>query len=199
MIGQESAACRGVARRSKTGGHSSPPKADEGPNPEQGKGPVCSPSVKNPKGGADGRRVVGKPNPDVDLFEQVLMPIFDPGFSEASFGFRPGRSAHDAVYRVRDFIKGSKIRWSDKAFAEFKRRVRKLGRLHGVPILQTGRIPARMDGLLRNIGILSSDSGNRPLASQVLCEAMALVSHKSSRVGEARHKPSDSNIFRLES
>ena len=36
---------------------------------------------------------------------QVLLPIFDPGFSEASFGFRPGRSAHDAVYQVRDFIR----------------------------------------------------------------------------------------------
>ena len=28
---------------------------------------------------------------------QVLQPIFDPTFSEHSFGFRPGRSAHDAV------------------------------------------------------------------------------------------------------
>lgn len=36
---------------------------------------------------------------------QVLLPIFDPGFSEASFGFRPGRSAYDAVYRVRDHIR----------------------------------------------------------------------------------------------
>ena len=36
---------------------------------------------------------------------QVLLPIFDPHFSEASFGFRPGRSAHDAVYRVRDHIR----------------------------------------------------------------------------------------------
>jgi RNA-directed DNA polymerase len=36
---------------------------------------------------------------------QVLQPIFDPHFSESSFGFRPGRSAHDAVFRVRDFIR----------------------------------------------------------------------------------------------
>jgi RNA-directed DNA polymerase len=36
---------------------------------------------------------------------QVLLPIFDPYFSGSSFGFRPGRSAHDAVYRVRDFIR----------------------------------------------------------------------------------------------
>ena len=36
---------------------------------------------------------------------QVLYPIFDPHFSESSFGFRAGRSAHDAVYQVRDFIR----------------------------------------------------------------------------------------------
>jgi RNA-directed DNA polymerase len=36
---------------------------------------------------------------------QVLMPIFDPDFSGHSYGFRPGRSAHDAVYQVREFIR----------------------------------------------------------------------------------------------
>jgi RNA-directed DNA polymerase len=35
---------------------------------------------------------------------QVLMPMFDPGFSDYSYGFRPGRSAHDAVYQVREYI-----------------------------------------------------------------------------------------------
>jgi len=33
------------------------------------------------------------------------VPIFDPGFSDCSYGFRPGRSAHDAVYKVREYIK----------------------------------------------------------------------------------------------
>ncbi len=36
---------------------------------------------------------------------QVLSPIFDPGFSESSFGFRPGRSAHHAVYQAREYIR----------------------------------------------------------------------------------------------
>jgi RNA-directed DNA polymerase len=35
---------------------------------------------------------------------QVLQPIFDPGFSDHSYGFRPGRSAHDAVERARGYI-----------------------------------------------------------------------------------------------
>lgn len=41
---------------------------------------------------------------------QALSPIFDPTFSESSFGFRPGRSAHHAVYKVREYIrKGYRI------------------------------------------------------------------------------------------
>lgn len=165
---------------------------NEGPNPKKGKGPTSSATAMNPTGGANGRRVVGRPDPDEHLLErilsrenmlkawervkankgapgidrmpidafmafarehwekirssilagsykplpvrrveipkatggtrplgiptvldrliqqaisQVLLPIFDPGFSGSSFGFRPGRSAHDAVHRVRGFIR----------------------------------------------------------------------------------------------
>jgi RNA-directed DNA polymerase len=35
---------------------------------------------------------------------QVLQPIFDPTFSDGSFGFRPGRSVLGAVERARDHI-----------------------------------------------------------------------------------------------
>jgi group II intron reverse transcriptase/maturase len=38
---------------------------------------------------------------------QVLVPVFDPCFSERSFGFRPGRSAHQAIRRAqRDIAAG---------------------------------------------------------------------------------------------
>ncbi|PVZ66808.1 group II intron reverse transcriptase/maturase, partial [Pelagibaculum spongiae] len=36
---------------------------------------------------------------------QVLMPIFDPGFSNYSYGFRPNRSAHQAVRYAQQCIK----------------------------------------------------------------------------------------------
>jgi len=36
---------------------------------------------------------------------RVLGQLFDPHFSDSSCGFRPGRSAHDGVRRVKDFIK----------------------------------------------------------------------------------------------
>lgn len=36
---------------------------------------------------------------------QVLTPIFDPGFSDNSFGFRPGRNGQQAVKQVQDITK----------------------------------------------------------------------------------------------
>lgn len=35
---------------------------------------------------------------------QVLQPLIDPTFSDASYGFRPGRSAHDAVRRAQQYV-----------------------------------------------------------------------------------------------
>jgi RNA-directed DNA polymerase len=42
------------------------------------------------------------------LLLQVMTPIFDPGFSEHSYGFRPGRSAHDAVRAAQKYVQGGK-------------------------------------------------------------------------------------------
>ena len=42
---------------------------------------------------------------------QVLTPVFDPHFSESSFGFKAGRSAHQAVHKVlKDIWEG--YRWA---------------------------------------------------------------------------------------
>jgi len=41
---------------------------------------------------------------------QVLQPLFEPEFSDASFGFRPGRNAHQAVRRAQAYIREGK-RW----------------------------------------------------------------------------------------
>ena len=35
---------------------------------------------------------------------QVLEQIWDPTFSEYSYGFRPGRSAHDAVLQAKRYL-----------------------------------------------------------------------------------------------
>jgi len=70
--------------------------------------------VEIPKPGGTGRRTLGIPTV-LDRFIQqallqVLSPIFDPTFSDASYGFRPKRSAHQAVQRARGYIAGGH-RW----------------------------------------------------------------------------------------
>lgn len=50
---------------------------------------------------------------------QVLSPLFEPEFSESSFGFRPGRSAHQAVLQARQYQHDGK-RWVvDMDLAQF--------------------------------------------------------------------------------
>jgi len=55
-----------------------------------------------------GKRKLGIPTVKDRLIQQaisqVLTEIFDPTFSESSFGFRPGRSAHDAIYQMQKHV-----------------------------------------------------------------------------------------------
>ena len=67
--------------------------------------------IPKPKGG---HRRLGIPTVMDRLIQQalhqVLNPIFDPEFSEHSFGFRKGKSAHDAVKQARTYQRAGK-RW----------------------------------------------------------------------------------------
>ncbi|MBK5218198.1 MAG: group II intron reverse transcriptase/maturase [Thermoleophilia bacterium] len=70
--------------------------------------PVRRVTIPKPSGG---ERELGVPTALDRLIQQalsqVLTPVFDPGLSERSFGFRPGRSAHQAVKRAqRDIAEG---------------------------------------------------------------------------------------------
>jgi len=64
--------------------------------------------VEIPKPDGKGMRPLGIPTVLDRFIEQailqVLTPIFDPHFSENSYGFRPGRGCHDAVKAARDHV-----------------------------------------------------------------------------------------------
>ncbi len=67
--------------------------------------------IPKPQGGV---RTLGIPTLVDRLIQQalhqVLQPIFEPTFSEASYGFRPGRNAHQALRRARQHVASGK-RW----------------------------------------------------------------------------------------
>lgn len=67
--------------------------------------PVRQKEIPKPGGG---KRILGIPTV-VDRFiqqalAQVLSPLYEATFSEHSYGFRPGRSTHDAVEAARGYI-----------------------------------------------------------------------------------------------
>lgn len=70
--------------------------------------------VEIPKPGGKGMRTLGIPTALDRLIQQalhqVLSPLFDRDFSEHSYGFRPGRSAQEAVLQARAYASGGK-RW----------------------------------------------------------------------------------------
>jgi RNA-directed DNA polymerase len=65
-----------------------------------------------PQGGV---RILGVPTLGDRLIQQalnqILQPLFDPEFSESSFGFRPGRNAHQAVGAAQGYVAAGK-RWT---------------------------------------------------------------------------------------
>jgi RNA-directed DNA polymerase len=70
--------------------------------------------VEIPKRSGKGMRQLGIPTVLDRLIQQavhqVLQPIFDPDFSERSYGFRPNRSAQMAVQQARSYVAEGK-RW----------------------------------------------------------------------------------------
>ncbi|MEG2977042.1 MAG: group II intron reverse transcriptase/maturase [Comamonas sp.] len=85
---------------------------------------------------------------------QVLQPLIDPSFSEHSYGFRPGRRAHDAVKAARGYVQSGKRVVVDVDLSKFFDRVN-----HDILM---GRLRKRIDdaGVIRliraylNAGIL---------------------------------------------
>jgi hypothetical protein len=78
---------------------------------------------------------------------QVIQPLIDPTFSEHSYGFRPGRSAHQAVCQAQRYVQGGR-RWVvDIDLEKFLDRASQCPRVHEEGAKRSG---PRSTTLIRN-------------------------------------------------
>lgn len=80
-----------------------------------------------PKRHGQGKRMLGIPTVVDRIIQQAIAqglgPLFDPDFSASSFGFRPGRSAHQAVKQIQSYLKAGFKVAVDMDLAKFFDRV----------------------------------------------------------------------------
>lgn len=132
--------------------------------------PVRRVSIDKPDGGT---RDLGIPNVIDRVIQQaivqVLTPIFDPGFSESSYGFRPKRSAHGAAKQVRRTIRIGYRFVVDMDLSKFFDRVQ-----HDVLMSRVGR-KVRDKQLLKLIG--------RYLRAGVMVDGVFQATHEGTPQG----------------
>jgi group II intron reverse transcriptase/maturase len=100
---------------------------------------------------------------------QMLQPIFDPTFSAHSHGFRPGRSAHDAVRAAQTYVQAGKDWVVDMDVTKFFDRVN-----HDILMARIGQT-IRDKRVLRLIG--------RYLRAGVMTEGVVQVSEEGTPQG----------------
>ena len=125
-----------------------------------------------PKSGG-GMRKLGIPTALDRLIQQailqVLQPRFDPSFSEHSYGFRPGRRAHDAVRAAQKYVQAGRRVVVDVDLEQFFDRVN-----HDVLM---GRLARRIED--KRLLVLL----RRFLSAGVLAEGVVLERHEGTPQG----------------
>lgn len=133
--------------------------------------PVRRVEIPKPNGG--GVRLLGIPTVldrwIQQMLLQVLQPIFDPLFHANSYGFRPGRSAHDAVRAAQTYVQKGKDWVIDMDVTKFFDRVN-----HDILMARIART-IRDKRVLRLIG--------RYLRAGVMTEGVVVASEEGTPQG----------------
>ena len=143
--------------------------------------PVRRAVIEKPDGGT---RTLGIPNVQdrfiEQLLAQVMTPIFDPGFSPSSYGYRPGRSAHDAVKQAQEYAQEGRTWVVDIDFEKFFDHIH-----HDILMTRIGQV-IRDKRVLRLIG--------KYLRHGVLMEGVVIQSEEGTPQG-APLSPLLANIY----
>ena len=114
--------------------------------------PVKRVEIPKPDGGV---RKLGVPSVVDRLIQQALLQVlqeqWDPTFSEHSYGFRPGRSAHQAVAQAQRYIADGAIPPAQPLDGDRPRLVRQRFACHA--ILESDLIPRRKKIKLARMGM----------------------------------------------
>jgi len=120
--------------------------------------------VQIPKPGG-GMRELGIPTVVDRLIQQallqVLSPLYEPTFSEHSYGFRPGRNAHQAVKAAREYVSSGRHYVVDLDLEKFFDRVN-----HDILLSRL----ARRIGDKRVLGLIRRSLGAGVMQNGVVCE-----------------------------
>ncbi len=115
-----------------------------------------------PKRQGKGTRLLGIPTVVDRVIQQaiaqVLGPLFDPEFSASSFGFRPGRSAHQAVTQIQGYIKAGYRGAVDLDLAKFFDRVNHDALMARVARKVRDKAVLRLIGKYLRAGVLVGES-----------------------------------------
>lgn len=145
-------------------------------------------TVYIPKPGGKGTRMLGIPSVTDRLIQQAMLqkltPLFDKDFSNNSFGFRPGRNAHQAVKQAHQHLcKGYSIAVDidlEKFFdnVNHDRLMAKLAdKISDKPLLKLLRAYLQ-NGMMENGAIIERDSGTpqgsplSPLLSNIVLDEL---------------------------
>jgi group II intron reverse transcriptase/maturase len=108
-----------------------------------------------------GTRPLSIPNVQDRFVQQLLLialqPVFEPRFSESSYGFRPGRSAHDAVKAVQRYACEGYTHVVDMDITKFFDRVNHDLLMHKIGLVVRDKAVLRLIGKFLRAGVVMPD------------------------------------------